>query len=526
MRYTGVGSTGARFFCLPAPFPFIHFFRIFTKRCAMASATILFPHQLFEHNPATAKDRKIYLVEEFLFFQQYAFHKQKLAFHRASMKYYESWLQNRGMEVEYIESHSELSDVRKLLSYLKRQSIDHVHYVDPADDWLHQRITSLAGKEKLALIRHESPLFMNSRQDIEQYFKSKKAFRQTDFYKKQRKKWDVLIDEDGKPRGGQWTYDTENRKRYPKNQSPPEVIFPTDNRFYKEARSYVEKHFASNYGTLDAGMVYPIEFDEVRWWLDRFLEERFSGFGTYQDALVADEHWLHHSLLSPMLNTGLITPGEVIDRTLEYASDHPVPLNALEGFIRQILGWREFIRGVYEVKGRQQRSTNFWGFSRKIPSSFWQATTGVEPVDKVITKVLETGYAHHIERLMVLGNFMLLCELDPDEVYRWFMELFIDAYDWVMVPNVYGMSQFADGGLMSGKPYISSSNYLMKMGDYSKGSWQNTWDALFWRFMNVHRDFFQKNPRMGMLIRTYDKMPQEKKKYLMSEAGEYLANLV
>jgi deoxyribodipyrimidine photolyase-related protein len=143
----------------------------------------------------------------------------------------------------------------------------------------------------------------------------------------------------------------------------------------------------------------------------------------------------------------------------------------------------------------------------------------------VIKKLLETGYAHHIERLMVLGNFMLLCELDPDEVYRWFMELFIDAYDWVMVPNVYGMSQFADGGLMSGKPYISSSNYLMKMGDFSKGPWQQTWDALFWRFMHVHRDFFLKNPRMGMLIRTYDKMPEKKKNDLLSEADKYLGNL-
>jgi deoxyribodipyrimidine photolyase-related protein len=189
------------------------------------------------------------------------------------------------------------------------------------------------------------------------------------------------------------------------------------------------------------------------------------------------------------------------------------------------MGWREFIRGVYVTKGSQERTTNYWGFTRKIPPSFYTGTTGIEPIDLTIKKVLETGYCHHIERLMVLGNFMLLCEFDPDEVYRWFMELFIDAYDWVMVPNVYGMSQFADGGIMSTKPYISGSNYLMKMSDYPKGEWQSTWDALFWRFMDIHRDFFLQNPRLGMLISTFDKWSEEKKQEVRTKANDYLIML-
>jgi deoxyribodipyrimidine photolyase-related protein len=180
---------------------------------------------------------------------------------------------------------------------------------------------------------------------------------------------------------------------------------------------------------------------------------------------------------------------------------------------------------MYILKGKEERTCNYWKFYRKIPSSFYTAETGIEPLDTVIEKVLETGYSHHIERLMVLGNFMMLCEFDPDEVYQWFMEMFIDAYDWVMVPNVYGMSQFADGGIFATKPYISGSNYLMKMSDFKKGEWQKVWDGLFWRFMDKHREFFNKNPRMGMLIRTFDKMPAEKREAHLTHAEDFLKNL-
>jgi deoxyribodipyrimidine photolyase-related protein len=214
-----------------------------------------------------------------------------------------------------------------------------------------------------------------------------------------------------------------------------------------------------------------------------------------------------------------------VEEAILYAENHAIPLNSLEGFIRQIVGWREFIRAVYALKGREERTRNYWGFTRKIPPSFWNGTTGIAPFDSTVNKVLETGYCHHIERLMVLGNFMLLCEFDPDEVYRWFMELFIDAYDWVMVPNVYGMSQFADGGLMATKPYISGSNYLMKMSDYEKGEWQAIWDGLFWRFMHVHRDFFLQNPRLGMLVGTFDKMSTEKQELHLNHAEGFLGEM-
>ena len=183
------------------------------------------------------------------------------------------------------------------------------------------------------------------------------------------------------------------------------------------------------------------------------------------------------------------------------------------------------MRAIYELEGRRERSQNFWGFDRSIPPSFWDASTGIPPVDTVIRRVLQTGYCHHIERLMVLGNFMLLCEFDPDEVYRWFMELFIDAYDWVMVPNVYGMSQFADGGLMSTKPYISGSNYIRKMSDYASGDWCEVWDGLYWRIIDKHLDYFKNNRRTAMMASNWLRQDTHKKKSHLAVAEDFLAGL-
>ena len=193
--------------------------------------------------------------------------------------------------------------------------------------------------------------------------------------------------------------------------------------------------------------------------------------------------------------------------------------------MRQIIGWREFIRGVYIAVGNKERTRNFWNFNRKIPNSFYNGDTGIEPIDDTIKKINNSAYANHIERLMIIGNFMLLCEFEPNEVYKWFMEMFIDSYDWVMVPNVYGMSQFSDSGMMSTKPYISSSNYILKMSNYKKGDWCKIWDSLFWNFMDKQRDFFIKNPRMRMLVSSFDRMEESKRTSLLKTADEYLKTL-
>ena len=489
----------------------------------MTSVTIVFPHQLFEINPAVTPGLIVYLVEESLFFSQYNFHKQKLIFHRASMKYYESFLIENGFDVVYVEANDCLADIRWLIPHLIGTGVTEIHYCDVADNWLERRIRKAAAET--ALVEHATPLFINSRDHLSEYFQSRKHYFQTDFYTKQRKRLKILVDEDLRPTGGKWSFDAENRLKYPKAKVPPAITFPVENEFGNEAAKYVEDRFRDNYGELDIDFRLPVTHRESKEWLAQFLEVRFREFGDYEDAIVSRETILHHSGLSPLINAGLLTPVEVVDVAIKFAGNNDIPLNSLEGFVRQIIGWRELIRGVYEFAGSRERTTNFWNFKRKIPSSFWDATTGIEPLDIVIRKILKTGYCHHIERLMVVGNFMLLCEFDPDEVYRWFMELFVDAYDWVMVTNVYGMSQFADGGLMATKPYISGSNYLMKMSDFPKGDWQKIWDGLFWRFMDVHRDFFLSNPRLGMLVRTFDKMEQTKRSSHIETAEKYLESL-
>jgi deoxyribodipyrimidine photolyase-related protein len=491
----------------------------------MSKVGIVFPHQLFEQNILFEKCEIIYLIEEWLYFKQYNFHKKKIAFHRASMKFYESYFQSKNTRVVYIDSFNELADVRKLIPHLKTKGVHSLEYIDTTDCWLEQRISKACKDHNLEVHKNCTSLFLNSSDEIATYFSEKKRMFQTDFYKQQRLNSNILLEKDKKPLGGKWTFDDENRLKYPKGKTVPKTDFLKPNDFYLEAVAYTQKHFPDNYGHLNPGFIYPATFAESKSWLQDFFNARFSEFGAFEDAIVANENILHHSVLSPMLNVGLLTPQFVIDEALIYASNYEIPLNSLEGFIRQIIGWREFIRGVYELKGNEERTKNYWGFTRKIPASFWKGTTGIEPIDSTIKKVLDTGYCHHIERLMVLGNFMLLCEFDPDEVYRWFMELFVDAYDWVMVPNVYGMSQFADGGLMATKPYISGSNYIMKMSDYKKGGWQNIWDGLFWRFMHSHRNFFLQNPRLGMLVKTFDNMPDEKRALHLKYAEAFLYKL-
>ena len=398
--------------------------------------------------------------------------------------------------------------------------------IHPSDNWLEKRIRETVLDLGLEVKEYESPLFLNDRTELAEFFKpEKKSYFQTSFYKQQRKKRSILVDSAEEPVGGKWSFDDENRKKFPKKSTPPPLQFPSETKHWTEAIDYVNEYFANNLGELNSRPVYPITHEQAEEWLRQFFQYRFQQFGDYEDAIVKDELVLHHSVLTPMLNVGLLSPNEVIEKALAFAEENNTPINSTEGFIRQIIGWREFIHGMYEVQGSHARTKNFWGFKRKIPHSFYNGTTGIIPIDKTIKKVLKTGYCHHIERLMILGNFMLLCEFDPDEVYRWFMELFIDAYDWVMVPNVYGMSQFADGGSFATKPYISGSNYVMKMSDYSKGEWQVYWDGLFWNFMDKHRDFFLSNPRLSMLVRSFDKMDNDKKTTHLKNAAAFFEKI-
>ena len=485
---------------------------------------IIFPHQLFEECILLNNDNPYYIIEEFLFFKHFKFHKQKLAFHRSSMKYYETYLKSLNKEVYYIDSQQEKSDIRIFLSSIEEKTEISISEIN--DNWLQKRLKQGCEKNNHQLISNNSPYFINQKNDLETFFQpDKKKFYQTSFYIEQRKKHNILINDQKQALGGKWSFDAENRKKYPKGKEAPTIKNVENDSFYNQAYDYVEKHFYNNPGYLSKQAIYPYKFESSKKWLLDFLENRFEEFGIYEDAIVDDQHFLNHSVISPMLNVGLITPKNVINETINIARKKDIPLNSLEGFVRQIIGWREFIRGVYLVKGSQERTTNFFKHKTKMPKGFYDGTTGIEPIDNTIKKLNKTAYSHHIERLMLLGNFMLLCEIDPDDIYKWFMELYIDAYDWVMVPNVYGMSQFADGGLMSTKPYISSSNYVKKMSNYKKGEWQEVWDALYWRFINKHREMFSKNIRMNFMVKLYDKKTNEAKQQIEHRAQTFLNQL-
>lgn len=488
------------------------------------SINLIFPNQLFEDHPLLKNEGDFYLIEEHLFFREFHFHKQKIAFHRATMKFFQKYLEGKGVKVIYIESGDDLADIRNFQTEIKKKNITEINVISLSDDWLERRLKKVT--ENIQLHIFDSPQFINNKSDLAEFFDPEKKFYfQTAFYKQERIRLNILMTEEGKPEGDKWTFDAENRKKYPKGKTPPPIYFPETSEIWKEAIKYTEENFKNNPGEISENPLYPITHGESKDWLEQFLDYRFQDFGVFEDAIVQKESYLNHSILSPLMNSGLLQPIEVINETLIFAEKNKIPLNSLEGFIRQIIGWREFMHGMYLYKGRFSRTQNFFNFKRKIPESFYDGTTGILPIDETIKKVLKTGYCHHIERLMILGNFMLLCEFDPKEVYRWFMEMFIDAYDWVMVPNIYGMSQFADGGTFATKPYLSGSNYIKKMSNYSSGDWEKIWDGLFWRFVGVQEEFFKKNPRVSMMHYSFQKMDEDKKKAHLKNADDFLQSL-
>ncbi|MES2983284.1 MAG: cryptochrome/photolyase family protein [Verrucomicrobiota bacterium] len=483
----------------------------------MSSATLVFPHQLFEKHPALAKGRPVYLAEDPLMFGNdpkypVAFHKQKLVLHRASMQAYAEELRTLGYDVNVIPHTQDFRD--KL-----PKKLTEIHLAYPHDFILEKRLNAFTKARGVSLHIHPSPAFLSPPEFLEENIaRRKKPFMAT-FYQAQRKRMRILVDADGNPTGGQWSFDEDNRKKLPKTFTPPFAPKTPHNPHVKAAISHIETHFPNNPGNAKH-FRYPVTRADAKAWLKTFLNERFQDFGIYEDAISTEHAFINHSVLTPMLNIGLLTPQEIVDAAL--AHQDRIPLNSLEGFIRQIIGWREFMHGVYRHRGTEIRKLNFFQHTRPIPKSFYEATTGIPPIDRIIRQLHDEAYCHHIERLMVLGNFMLLCRFDPNEVYKWFMELFIDAYDWVMVPNVYGMSQFADGGTFTTKPYISGSNYVLKMSDETKGPWTETWDALFWTFVGDHQELFLKNPRSSMMARNWQKFSEEKRQAMYGIAEGFL----
>jgi deoxyribodipyrimidine photolyase-related protein len=471
----------------------------------MDKITLVFPNQLFENSEALSIERPVYLAEEFLYFKVQPFHKQRLVLLRASMKSYKEFLENQGFTVFYIDS-SLLNKRGDLFTLLKKKGIKEIHLSEFTDYWLTQDLEKATKEYSWKIKLYKSPMFLCTEKELRTFFKGKTRYSMAQFYSYQRKKLNILM-ENGSPIGGKFSCDTENRKRLPKKQVIPPLPIPEYSPQVEEAISYVEKNFPKAIGEVSP-FLYATTFEEAQKTLSNFIQKRLFLFGDYEDAIAKNESFLFHSVLSPLLNIGLLTPSLVVEKALSSYKKLEIPLNSIEGFIRQIIGWREFMRACYLLEGKKERTTNAFHHKNRLPKGFHDGTTGIEIIDTTIKKVLKTGYCHHIERLMVFGNFLLLTETDPDIVYSFFMGYFVDAYDWVMVPNVYAMSQYADNGHVTTKPYVSSSNYILKMSDYKKDHWNDLWDGLFWRFLTKHRPLFEKNPRTKVVTNLLDKNPE------------------
>lgn len=500
--------------------------RIFAILELMADATLIYPHQLVtpQNNHALSRTRRVYIIEEPLLITYNPAHRQRLLTHRLSLRAYRDELRALGFDVSYLGI-GELPDTAAVWKRLRSDGIDTIHVADTTDTYLERELGKAAASHGILRRWSESPIFMLSREEaMHRYLDSGRHMAR--FYRRLRLDRGLLVDEHGNPDGGQWSFDADNRKKLPKN-----LVLPVDidsdslcesmrESEISEATDWLSEVSAELYG--ETRLWVPCTREGAEAFFQCFLKDRFERFGPYEDALTLKHKRVFHSTLSPLLNTGLLTPAYVLDSAIEYAARSEVPLQSLEGFVRQILGWREFMRAAYETDGSQMRRSNYFGHTRQLPDSFWHGTTGLPPVDHAIRVALEYGYTHHIDRLMVLGNVMLLLQTHPDSVYRWFMAMYIDAYDWVMVPNVYGMSQFADGGLFATKPYISGSNYVRKMSDYPRGEWEESWTALYWHFIETHRDVFTTHHRLSMMPRMLDRMSSEKRRRYEQRAREWL----
>ncbi len=491
--------------------------------------TLIYPHQLFYEHPSVRKGRAVALIEDPLLFgtdpsSPMRIHRQRALLHRASMESYAEDLRGQGFEV-IVQRHHLARQTSGHLSILWNKGYRSFYMADPVDHRLEQGIKKTIREFGGNLEQAETPMLLTPESVLNDHFHQGRKPLMAGFYAMQRKRMNVLLTPEGKPLGGQWSFDADNRKRLPKGICVPTEPQCNHNNQLGDTLRQLENEGLTLVGSADR-FTYPINHSQAAAWLDQFLDERFYHFGDYEDAISSQHRVLWHGVLTPMLNIGLLTPRQVLERALEVAEARAIPLNSLEGFVRQIIGWREFIAAMYRQHSDRMRDTNFWNCDQKpIPSAFSTGTTGIAPIDDAIHHALDTGWCHHIERLMLIGNIMFLCSFHPDRVYQWFMEMFVDAYDWVMVPNVYGMSQFADGGLFTTKPYLSGSNYVRKMSNYAKGPWCEIWDGLFWSFVARHQQFFRGQHRLAMMARNLDRMAPDTLKSHQQRASQFLDEL-
>lgn len=457
----------------------------------MSTAFIILPNQLFRNNKLISSTDTIIIWEHPHYFHDYNYHKCKLVLHYSTMMYYYEYLKlHYNNKIIYFPHQYDYDHIFK---YLTKRHINTINMYDPINLKIHKELKSLCTLYFIKLITHDSPMFIFTRFQLDTYYDSLKQHDRlyfTSFYIWSRKTLDLLM-HNNKPLYGKWTFDKENRHKYP--DTSLEYIYEpkiNTNKYIVAAIKLVNKHFPNNVGSID-NYIYLTTFNEINTAFKSFLKHRLHNFGTYQDAISDSILVGYHSLLSPYINIGMIEPNDIINKTMKYYDI--VQYSNLEGFIRQVIGWREYVRLLYYKKNDVLSHSNFFNNNKSLSDKYYTGSLDIVPVDNVIHKLIKFAYCHHIERLMILGNWMLINQIHSKQVFRWFMEFFIDSYEWVMAPNIYGMSQLSAGLIMMTRPYISSSNYILKMSNYSRDIWCDMWDDKYRKFLLKHKQFFKRS---------------------------------
>ena len=473
------------------------------------------------------KVKKIFMAEDFSLTTYQKHHKLKILMFLWSMRQYRDQLVKNGFIVYYNSiDDKNFKDTyeNKLLKILKDEKVRTISYFEIEDHFFEDRFNKFVSENNLETKLFQSPMFLNSRSQFVEFAKTQKSLiKMASFYQKMRIKMSILIDNNKKPIGGKWSFDEENRKKISGKINIPKVPINTKDQRINNLKHKINVLFRDHPGSADY-LWMPTNREEALKWMEIFFQNKFHDFGTYEDAIIDNNNFLYHSALSPIINMGLLTPKEIVEKAINFSKKNSIPLNSLEGFIRQIIGWREFIRGIYHYKGKEEKKLNFWQHNRKLTKDWYEGTTGIKPLDDVINDCLKYGYTHHIPRLMIVCNIMNLSRIHPDEIYKWFMEMFVDSSDWVMVPNVYGMGTFADGGIFATKPYSCGSNYILKMSNYKKDEWCDIVDGLYWKFMSDNLSFFKTNPRLSILVKSVERMNEDRKNMIFEKATNFIDN--
>jgi len=471
---------------------------------------IIFPHQLYNPKFIDLKNYKnIIIIEEPRFFTDFLFHKLKLAFHRASMKKYYNTIKKINKNVKYIDF-DKVSD--KIY-----QNFEEIYIYDPYDKTLINKLNKLV---KVNII--DNLQFLVNPNEI----KKEKKYRHDTFYKFMRIKYKILVDDKNKPIGDKWSFDKNNRLKFPNDIDVPPLPKIKNNEYIIEAKNYVNKNFSDNYGLLDY-FIYPIDHKSAMNWLKNFLSKRLKLFGKYEDAVSTEHLFGFHSILSPIMNIGLLRDIEMLEITNNYYNKNKskIPIESYEGFIRQIIGWRQYTYCLYILEGDTMLKSNLLNHKNKLDNKWW-SSVDITPIDFLIDKINKYAYVHHIERLMFLSNWLLLNQIHPKEVYRIFMEWTIDAYEWVMIPNIFGMGQSASDIMMT-RVYFSSSNYILKMSNFKndESNWVKIWDALYYNFIKTHKNLLSKNYATAIQVKHYNNKTITEKNEIEKIAINYNKNL-